>query len=362
MWFASRHSSFIALGVNVKSILAKLVLVLFGIFLGLALTEGFVRVFFPYARDTVIPSHLFIIDDELGWKLAPSKTAPHHTRYFDARYTTNSFGFRDKTRSTTKSDDTYRILLYGDSLIFGWGLNDGERFSDLIENEKTSLQIWNLGVPGWGLDQEILLYEKVGKLLHADDVMFFVGASTLSRIHTGYIYQKYKPMFTQQHDGRLTLVSVPKGKTAVISLLYEMLSPFYLPYFLRDRIATFQEAVQLAVTGVGEHRPPPTIESIRLVDGLAKGMLRRAWDIARRRNQQMTILVANLSQSDRSDLRDLCNETGIEYFEIGPEILATATADDNSGLIFGKHDKHWNANANRLIAAQLLRQLKYRQP
>jgi hypothetical protein len=84
----------------------------------------------------VISGHPFILDDELGWKLAPSKTTTHHSLYFDTRYTTNSFGFRDKPRSTAKSDDAYRILLYGDSLIFGWGLNDGERFSDLIENER----------------------------------------------------------------------------------------------------------------------------------------------------------------------------------------------------------------------------------
>jgi hypothetical protein len=96
----------------------------------------------------VISGHPFILDDELGWKLAPSKATTHHSRYFDTRYTTNSFGFRDKPRSTAKSDDAYRILLYGDSLIFGWGLNDGERFSDLIENERAGLEIWNLGVPG----------------------------------------------------------------------------------------------------------------------------------------------------------------------------------------------------------------------
>ena len=323
---------------RLKNILANLALGFLGLCLGLALAEGLVRVFYPHAGDLVISGRPFVIDDELGWKLAPSKTTKHHTRYFDARYTTNSFGFRDKPRSTVKSDGAYRILLYGDSLIFGWGLNEGERFSDLIENERASLEIWNTGVPGWGLDQEILLNEKEGKLLHADEVMFFVGASTLSRIHTGYLLSKYKPMFTQQEDGRLSVIPIPKGKNAVLSLLYETLSNFLLPYFLQTQIATFQETLQLRESRI--RSAPATIESQRLVGGLAKDMLRMAWDTAQRRNQQMTILVANLSQSDRSDLRALCNETGIKYLEIGPEILATATAD--SDLIFGQYDKHWN--------------------
>ncbi|MFZ0653845.1 MAG: hypothetical protein WAZ97_23665 [Pseudolabrys sp.] len=148
-------------------------------------------------------------------------------------------------------------------------------------------------------------------------------------------------MFTQHQDGRLTVVPIPKGKNAVLRFLYETLSDFYLPYFLQAQIATFQETVRLREG---------------LADGLAKDMLRMAWDTARRRNQRMTILVANLSQSDRSDLRALCNETGIKYLEIGPEVLATATVD--SDLIFGQYDNHWNAKANKLIAAALLRQLR----
>jgi hypothetical protein len=76
-------------------------------------------------------------------------------------------------------------------------------------------------------------------------VIFFVGPSTLSRIHTGYLLSKYKPMFTQHQDGRLTVVPIPKGKNAVLRFLYETLSDFYLPYFLQAQIATFQETVRL---------------------------------------------------------------------------------------------------------------------
>jgi hypothetical protein len=90
----------------------------------------------------VISGHPFILDDELGWKLAPSKATTHHSRYFDTRYTTNSFGFRDKPRSTAKSDDAYRIWLYGGSVIFGWGLNDGERQISL----KTRGLVWKYGI------------------------------------------------------------------------------------------------------------------------------------------------------------------------------------------------------------------------
>jgi hypothetical protein len=47
-------------------------------------------------------------------------------------------------------------------VIFGWSLKAEERFSDLIESKRQGAAIWNQSVPGYGLDQEIVLYEKRG--------------------------------------------------------------------------------------------------------------------------------------------------------------------------------------------------------
>ena len=193
--------------------------------------------------------------------------------------------------------------------------------------------------------------------MFADEAIFFVGASTLSRIHTGYIYSKYKPMFVRQQDGRMMEVAVPKGKNAMMGVLYEVFSPFYLPYFLQTQIAAFQQSIRLTrdaapVTG------PMTLESQRLVDEFTKDLLRIAWNTTQKRQHRMTILIANLSRADRAALRALCRDTGITCLEIGPEITATATTDDNSDLVFGKHDKHWDVKANKLIAASILTQRK----
>src|SRR5204862_5414777 len=145
------------------------------------------RLFFPHARDGVIPGRFFTIDDDLGWRMRPERTAVHHTRYFDVEYATDALGYRD-TGSTPASPSRYSMLLYGDSLVFGWGIPRGKRFSDLLERD--GLRIFNHGVPGYGLDQEVVAYEK--ETLHADEAWMFVGASTLRRIHTGYLYGKYK--------------------------------------------------------------------------------------------------------------------------------------------------------------------------
>jgi hypothetical protein len=246
-------------------------------------------------------------------------------------------------------------VLYGDSSIFGWGVNAGERFSDLLEAATPGLEIWNHAVPGWGLDQEIVLYEKEGEALPADEVIFFVDGSTLSRIHFAYLYSKYKPLFVRQPDGRLAEVAPPKGRNAQVNFLYEALSPFYLPYFVQTQLTTINEFLQVRMAHMDA---VPTLEFRRLIDGFSKDLLRIALDTARSRHHRMTILMANLSQADRKELRDFCQETGIPYLEIGPEITATSTSDEKSGLIFGKYDKHWNAKANKLIAEQITLQWK----
>jgi len=335
-----------------KILLGRIGLVIFGVAAGLLLAEGAVRIFYPNARDAVIPGHLFAIDDVVGWGFASSKTSVHHSRYFDVPYAINAFGFRDSVRTLEKSPRTYRTILYGDSLIFGWGVKKEDRFGDLIENERKDLEIWNHAVPGYGLDQEIVLYEKEGEHLDADEVIFFVGPSTLGRIYTGYIFAKFKPMFSQRADGSLELVPVPKVKNAFISLVYEAFSPFYLPYFLQSRIATLQESLKAPLTTADSQEPQPR------VNGFVKAMLRMARNTARRRNHRMTLLTVGLSPADRDQLRAFCDEIGAGFLEISSEVSPGASFSENGELFFGQYDKHWNARANNIIARQLLAQMQ----
>ncbi len=54
-------------------------LILVGFCVALLFAEGFVRVFYPYSRDHVVPGGLFEIDDYLGWKFTEAQIGGHHT-------------------------------------------------------------------------------------------------------------------------------------------------------------------------------------------------------------------------------------------------------------------------------------------
>ena len=336
----------------VKEWLGRLLGIAAGIAVAVTIAEGFVRMFFPHARDTVIPGHLFMIDDELGWKFRPSRTSIHRTRYFAAEYVINASGFRDRSRPDPRSSRMRRILLYGDSVIFGWGVPQADRFSDILERRIGGLEVWNHAVPGYGLDQEVLSYEREAESPLFDEVIFFVAMGTLKRIHSGYIYAKYKPVFSHASDGGLELNPIPTGKNRGISLLYEVLSPLYLPYFLQNQLAILKETfaavepVEKRISGEPKY-----------VDKLAKDILQRARGTTRRKNQRMSILVGDISPADRKDLRDFCEQNNTDFLEIPLDIAVTSTTDDRMDLVQGRYDRHWNAKANGLIADKLEQQI-----
>jgi hypothetical protein len=315
----------------------------------LTLAEVAIRIGFPHVRDSALPEGLLAISDDLGWSLRPSKTARHRTRYFDVEYRINSMGFRDGPHARASVNRPYRIVLYGDSLVFGWGIPAQTRFSNLLEGEGRSLEMWNHAVPGYGLDQEVLLYEKEGRSLDVDEVMLFVSMSTLPRIHSGKIYAKYKPRFVADADGRLRLVPVPHFRNRVVSMAYRFLSPFYLPYFMQVRLAGAREMSRPpGPRATGDDQQIP-----RHVGSLELSLLRRAAASARAARHRISLLVANLANEDRAALRAFCADNEVTCLEIDSSLTALMNTDERSGIILGQDDKHWNVRANQLIADSL---------
>ncbi|MGH7791302.1 MAG: hypothetical protein ACREOB_03200, partial [Thermodesulfobacteriota bacterium] len=298
----------------IKKYFPLLGLVVAGFFISVVLAEICVRVFFPHSRDHVTPAGMVDIDLYLGWNLNPRKSFVHHSSYFDAPYTINSLGYRDKPRSIYKDKNVYRILLHGDSQIFGWGVPEDKRFSNLIETQKQNLEIWNLAVPAYGLDQEILSYERDGKSLNGDEVIFFVSEQTLGRTKHSYIHKKYKPMFVMNQNGVLKLIPIPEEKAVARRLASKILSRTYLPYFLEYQLAILEDRLK----GLGDYRKQTEAEKVILTNGvgdLEKKMILMARDIAVGRKQRIRIL-AELPEAKRKDFRDFCGQEGIGFLEI----------------------------------------------
>ncbi|MFB6089242.1 MAG: SGNH/GDSL hydrolase family protein, partial [Candidatus Aenigmatarchaeota archaeon] len=72
---------------------------------------------------------------------------------------TNSHGFRDKEYDINGDNETFRIVISGDSMTFGQGVNTSETYSSVLErklnkNKNINFDVLNLGVPGYNIDEK----------------------------------------------------------------------------------------------------------------------------------------------------------------------------------------------------------------
>jgi GDSL-like Lipase/Acylhydrolase family len=97
----------------------------------------------------------------------------------------NSKGLRDYEYSFAKPPRTYRIVMLGDSITFGWGVPLEATIPKLLEHELNQcrrstvekFEVINAGIGNYNTVQEVAYYESIGKAFKPDLVilMFFIN-------------------------------------------------------------------------------------------------------------------------------------------------------------------------------------------
>lgn len=129
--------------------MANLGLTLASLSLSLLIAELLLKWFWP--QPYLYPR--FAYSAELGHTCYPNTRYEHHDADTSIYYQTNALGWRG---NLPEEGARKRLLLLGDSYTFGMGVNDGQEFASLLaQSLSDSVEVLNLGVPGWGLSQEI---------------------------------------------------------------------------------------------------------------------------------------------------------------------------------------------------------------
>lgn len=115
----------------------------------------------------------------------PSAQVLATTADFSAIYQVNTRGLRDREYAVQKPPGVRRILAFGDSFTFGTGVAAEERFTEVAENGLEHVEILNMGVPGYGLDQIVLSFLAQGRAWQPDDVIVFLNSHVANRHLTG---------------------------------------------------------------------------------------------------------------------------------------------------------------------------------
>ncbi|MBV9470350.1 MAG: SGNH/GDSL hydrolase family protein [Abitibacteriaceae bacterium] len=168
-----------------RDLCKNILLSLMSIVVTLLVLEVGVRLFMPVP---LVASDLFLVTERLPEvqartarrALKPNIQCRQTSAEYDVEVRINDKGLRDAPHPYAKPPHTTRILVLGDSFVFGYGVEEPQRFTNLLEarlNSKKSgassqhYEVISAGVPSWGTVDELLYLQEEGLKYHPDIVL-----------------------------------------------------------------------------------------------------------------------------------------------------------------------------------------------
>lgn len=215
-----------------NAITQKILLFLTSLFFSLFLLEMILRL--VYVPHFSVPpwqtSQRFILDSQLIYRLKPNATYKWTTNEFTETSSVNLIGLR----GTFKKDyeNTYKIIMVGDSFTYGHGLTDEQTIPFLLESilnesSKSSTTVFNAGVPGYSPDQIFVSAKKYIPLVKPHLVFLNYIPQNIENmvVQTGIWY---RPSIFTIHDDKLISLNPLLNR---LSILLTVLSK--VPTFIR---------------------------------------------------------------------------------------------------------------------------------
>lgn len=254
---------------------------------------------------------------------------------------TNSLGFRGPEITREKPAGTYRILMLGDSVVFGWGVDDEVTFVRRLETELNArgdgrrYEVINTGHLMYDTTQEAALLAQEGLALDPDLVILV------------YVVNDVEPTAILVEEA---FAAAERAEPAAARGLLERFHGL-LRRWLRAT-TTLLETVHLGRTAPG----PKDGASVRLEPAMirhgeegwsrSRAALRRIRDLCRERG--IPLLVLDHTLPPLEGLAEFCKAEGIDLFDFRftPQELGS---DIYNSLV----DSHANARGHEILWRRL---------
>src|SRR3989304_4141308 len=222
------------------------------------------------------------IDGKLIYVFRPNQNSVWTTAEFTEKAHINNLGFRGSEEiQIEKPQNAYRVLMIGDSFTYGHGLSDTQTIpytlETILQNKAPSglnIEVINMGVPGYSLDQEfrqMLLYIP---RLGPDLVVWNITPWNIA----GYIVDtddSYRPsLYDLTKQKELVELNTVTNKTYLRNMIF-LLTPKWIrnTYIFDFMISKFSASSIL--TGI------PKIEQDRLTEWAANKFILEAGAISK---------------------------------------------------------------------------------
>jgi lysophospholipase L1-like esterase len=296
--------------------------------LSVALVEGAIRLtgLFeppPYPPRCSRPE-LYEAHSPYGYRLHPSQTMHYdYPRYNPRRLTivSNRFGFRD-TRDPTTPHEGPRIVVLGDSFAFGEGVEQAERFTNVLEQRQPGWRVDNLGMVGYGLDNMLRALEEVGVHAHPNIVLVCIYGDDLRRVRPHIAGIGFEIPRYVLSDGQLA--SVPYPRRRVWDALHVVELGRRIHWKTTDSEARLNAALLERIVEVArEHGAQTGIVFLPAEQDLPVDQQRRQW------------------------LSELAEANGCPFLDLTEPILQAGRA------AFIERNFHYNAAGHQIVAEHL---------
>jgi GDSL-like Lipase/Acylhydrolase family len=140
-----------------------------------------------YYPETARYLDTMIIEEPIGYRNRPYLQG----RFWGQQLSINSLGLRDREVDTRSATAEFRILLLGDSVVFGLGVADDETIPQQLEHQLNHLAeigiaedntiylVLNMGVPSYNTEQQLIQLETLGLALDPDVVALMFSSNDL---------------------------------------------------------------------------------------------------------------------------------------------------------------------------------------
>jgi len=263
-------------------------------------------------------------DQELGWfPVKNSSLQFKGSRVISIQH--NEDGFRDRAHGPKGKK---RIAFLGDSYVWGYDAEVEERFTEKLQARLPEWEVLNLGVSGYGTDQEFILLQKVFDRYQPDILVLVfsdndVEENTMNTAHKGY----YKPYF-EEVDHELVERGVPVPKSI---RYYEA----EYPLLFKSQLAQMLAGSYLA------RRTPKHVSA-------ANPTLKIIWQMKRYVESRGTrFIVAYVDDLQGDKKRAFCEACKIDYLFLMDSSLM------NWEFLYPTQGNHWRPKGHDHVCSKL---------
>jgi lysophospholipase L1-like esterase len=297
-----------------------------------------------------------VYDPVLGWRLAPSRDAVFRGAHFAVRVHQNAEGLRDRHYDYARTPDRRRVLVLGDSVVWCWGVEQDECFTERLERALADTDVINAGVPGYSTAQELLFYEREGRRYAPDVVVLVVAPNDVA----DNLDQRGPRFRLDGGELRHEPAPPPRRKSAATEWLQEHSRLFAFGAYVGtvfgrtfrrpddERPPSAPAFAADAATTASAPRPAATPASWALAEALFD-CLQRA---VQADGARLVVVLEETPEPQRAWLQSFWSERAVPVLDVAPPLAAAAERGERVRL---DGDPHLGPAGQAVVAAELAR-------